>query len=311
MPKLSVAALDSRTSGATEPRGRLALLMAASDCEKPLRSSTVPADAVRVLLTDRLLAWPMSMPPACNKVAPLKVCAPLKVKVPVPSLMSWPAPLMGALKLWASLRKKRSVPALLKLAVAKLPLVPPLPICKVDDASTVVLPATCAAPVSTTAVPLVERTVRWPAPPMAPLSVSVPALKAASKFKVAPAITSTKLETVGATLAEVAKVALPRTLNTPVPKALAASAVLSLKVPFSSTVPPLWKLAPLKPMVPVPRSTSWPAPLMRPSATVRVLLVSNTKLAGAAMVMPEVAGMLAAAPWPIDNTPANTLVAPV
>ena len=203
---------------------------------------------------------------------------------------------MGALKLCASLRKKRSVPALARPVVFRLPLVPPLPICRVDEASTVVLPPTVLAPVNTTAVPLVERTVRWPAPLMAPPKVRVPALKAASRFSVAPAITSTRLVTVGATLATVARVALPRTVSTPVPKAFAASAWLSLKVPFSSTVPPLWKLAPLKAMVPLPRSTSWPAPLMRPSATVSVLLVLNTRLAGAATLMLEVAGMLAAAP---------------
>ena len=153
--------------------------------------------------------------------------------------MICPVPLMGALKLCASLRKNRTVPALLSDAVLKLPVVPPLPICKVDEATTVVLPSTWLAPLSTTAVPVVDLTVRLPDPLMAPPKVRVPALKPASRFRVAPACTSIRLATDGATLAVVARVALPRTVNTPVPSALDASVVLILKVPFSSTVPPL------------------------------------------------------------------------
>ena len=87
-PRLNTAPLDSRTSGATEPVGKLALPMAASDCAKPLRSSTVPADIVSELLADRLLAWAMSMAPACSTVAPVKLWAPLRVNVPAPSLIN-------------------------------------------------------------------------------------------------------------------------------------------------------------------------------------------------------------------------------
>ena len=65
-----MAASVRRTSGNTAPLASEAVLSAATDCEKPLRSSTVPADRVTVLLVDKLLACAMSILPPCNKVAP-------------------------------------------------------------------------------------------------------------------------------------------------------------------------------------------------------------------------------------------------
>ena len=242
---------------------------------------------------------------------------PPKVRLPLPFFSSEPAPETGVLKLLASLRLKRKMApeARLTEAAASVPLVPALPICNTLEASTVVVPEMLTSPVKTTAVVAALLMTRWPLPLMAPFRPREPLVLLASMLSVTPFCTVNALFSVRATtvlLATVRRVALPVTLTVPVPSALLVFALAaSSTMPFSTTVPPLWLLPPLRVSVPVPRCTSWPLPLISPSATVSALVVLKTSEAPVPTLMDVLASMVAVLPVPMDRLPLLMAVLPL
>ena len=162
-------------------------------------------------------------------------------------------------------------------ALARVPEVPPSPTCKMLLASTVVVPVMLTSPRRVTAVVAALVMAKWPLPLMAPFRPNEPLVPLASTDSVAPLCKVMALSSPRCTavlLATVRKVVLPVTLMVPEPSAaLDAALAESTTAPLSNRVPPLWVLAPLKVRLPVPRCTSWPLPLIKPSATAKLLLV--------------------------------------
>ena len=93
------------------------------------RRDDVPA--ISTLTVPNPLALVIAMVPALIPVLPLKGLAPVSVSVPAPSLMSVPEPLIAPSNVRLPARLITSTPLFTTLPLPSVPVVPPLPTCKV------------------------------------------------------------------------------------------------------------------------------------------------------------------------------------